>query len=232
MLAHAPICAVFFDLGGTLFHHLPPHHTETNLLALFDSADAQAVLSAYQKYRQQAEEQALSRPFFYHRELLSEAFARTWREFSASDSCDHSQAFCAAQTASVTQRLELRADTLPTLQALRDRGYRLAIVSNIDDDYIVPLLERTRLARYVDFWLSSERAQSCKPHAEIFHQALAQAEVQAHEVLFVGDSYAHDVAGAGALGMATAWLTVDQQHIDRSADANINALSELLVLLP
>lgn len=226
-----PYKAVFFDLGGTLFHHLPPQHTEHNLLRGFADFDAVQVIDRYRQHRRQVEREALNSAFYMHRGLVAEALARTQAEFGFSNR-EAAQTFCDAQANSVTAELHLREDTVTTLQTLRRRDYYTAIVSNIDDNYIVPLLKRTGLAQYFDYWISSERARSCKPHAGIFTQALQQAQIDPSEVLFVGDSVPHDVVGAQRLGMGTALLTVDHASREtQGADYGIVKLSELLEIL-
>ena len=71
------------------------------------------------------------------------------------------------------------------------------------------MLARTGLAPYVDSALSSEAAQSCKPHPAIFAEALRRAGCAPHEALFVGDTPREDVAGPQFVGMRTAWISKD-----------------------
>ena len=100
------------------------------------------------------------------------------------------------------------------------------------------MLERCGLAEKLDAWTSSEEARSYKPDAAIFELALGKAGVTAEEVLFVGDSREHDIAGARALGMHTA-LIVEQGSVTPGADGlpaaephrEIGQLAELIPLL-
>ncbi len=232
------IRAVFFDLGGTLFQHLPAAHTQHNLIAVMDSlkdrqpADNAAIWHSYRRHRRQLEDEGQYQAFFMHRGLVAEAMRRTLAEYDIVAPAA-AAAFCDAQRASVTQHLQLRADTISTLEQLQQQGVYRAIVSNIDDDYIVPLLRRTGLAQYLEHWLSSERARSCKPHAGIFRQAMASAGHAPDQVLFVGDSYANDVLGASRLGMKTALLTTDlDEPLPPGADFYIESLAELLAIIP
>ena len=234
MASDFAIQAVFFDLGGTLFQHLPFIHTRRNLSAVLDSlsvraqADQEAIWRRYRQHRRQLEEEGQFQAFFMHRGLVAEAMRRTLSEYNLA-APGAAATFCDAQRASVTQHLQLRADTLSTLEQLQNQGVYRAIVSNIDDDYIVPLLQRTGLAQYFDHWLSSERARSCKPHASIFHQALSRAGHPVEKVLFVGDSYANDVLGASRLGFKTALLTADlEEPWPPGADFYIDSLAELI----
>ena len=47
----------------------------------------------------------------------------------------------------------------------------------------------------------------CKPDQKIFRHALELANLSEKEVLFVGDSPEHDIAGASRLGMVTVLIT-------------------------
>ena len=123
------------------------------------------------------------------------------------------------------------------MRALRERGHYVSIVSNIDDDYLLPLVERWQLDKLLDDWTSSEEARSCKPAPGFFRYALEKARCEAAEVLFVGDSPTHDIAGARALGMTTALISEKGQSPPGQfgevpeAHHEIEALAELLPIV-
>ena len=48
-----------------------------------------------------------------------------------------------------------------------------------------------------------------KPHRLVFERALAQLELEPHDVLHVGDSDVDDVKGAKAAGLSVAWVNRD-----------------------
>ena len=92
-------------------------------------------------------------------------------------------------------------DALPTLHALRDAGVGIFVLSNIG----VPIdhvLERTGISALLDGRVLSYEVGHVKPDAGIFRAALDAMQVDASEVLMVGDS-AKDDAGAGFLGIRT-----------------------------
>jgi putative hydrolase of the HAD superfamily len=131
----------------------------------------------------------------------------------------------------------LRPDVLPTLEVLRARGVHTQVVSNIDDEQLQPMIERLGLESVLDAWTSSDEAGSCKPDPRIFEHALAKAGCDAPSVLFVGDSVRHDVVGAAAVGMTTAWLLADAKPhgagepdggAEPRADHEIHAIAEVL----
>ncbi|MEV0273058.1 HAD family hydrolase [Hamadaea sp. NPDC050747] len=72
-----------------------------------------------------------------------------------------------------------------------------------------------------------------KPAAEFFHAVLAAAKADAAEVVYVGDTYAHDVAGAAAVGLRTVWLNHAGDPVPGEIvpDAVVASLDELPALL-
>ena len=68
----------------------------------------------------------------------------------------------------------LYSDVVPTLQRLRDAGFKLAIVSNWESP-LDPLTERLEIAEYFDAIVASHdvRVRSEKPDPHIFNYALA-----------------------------------------------------------
>jgi 2-haloacid dehalogenase len=94
-------------------------------------------------------------------------------------------------------------DTVAALRQLSSR-YRLAILSNIDDD----LFATTRPKLGVEFAeiITAQQAQAYKPSLKIFELALSRINAPAHRVLHVGQSIYHDVVPAQALGLATVWV--------------------------
>jgi 2-haloalkanoic acid dehalogenase type II len=98
-------------------------------------------------------------------------------------------------------------DTRAALERLAPH-FRLAVVSNADDDHLMQALEDNNLARsgLFEFILSSESAQSYKPRRAIFTLAAQRFGVPLSDVLYVGDSPLADVLGAQSAGMPVAWL--------------------------
>lgn len=94
-------------------------------------------------------------------------------------------------------------DTVAALTRLSKR-YRLAIISNIDDD----LFHATRRHLPVEFEhvTTAQQAQCYKPGLQIFRSALEKAGVGPERILHVGQSIYHDVQPAKALGLATVWV--------------------------
>ena len=121
-------------------------------------------------------------------------------------------------------------DATLVIESLR-RQFPVAILSNADDDFLLPCLERNGLA--ADLVVSSEGARVYKPHEAIFRRAAEGLAVEMDQVLYVGDSHFSDVLGAKKAGMPMAWLNPSGRPLpDRvpPPDYELRALRELLSL--
>ncbi len=94
-------------------------------------------------------------------------------------------------------------DTVGALTRLA-RRYRLAIISNTDDD----LFEMTRRYLPVEFEsvTTAQQARCYKPQLAIFRLALEKTKIAPTRILHIGQSIYHDVLPAQSLGLATVWV--------------------------
>ncbi len=130
-------------------------------------------------------------------------------------------------------------DTYATLDALRDAGYRLAIVSNARDaGNVHRLIDNHRLRPWFDPILISAEIGVRKPNPRIFQAALDQWGIGPNEAVMVGDMLGADVLGAKNAGLRSVWATMqagrsaNEAHLDTLVpDATIASLSELMPLL-
>lgn len=95
------------------------------------------------------------------------------------------------------------SDTVAALQKLQQR-YRLAIISNIDDD----LFAETRKHLGIEFAavITAQQAHSYKPSLNNFQLALQTLNIGTSRLLHVGQSVYHDVIPAQFLGIRTVWV--------------------------
>jgi len=234
---------ILFDLGGTLFEHQDAASARANLqhfaARVGIGMDSEQLAVAYTRVRAEVEIEFSRRGFYLHRELVAASAARLAASAGVAAPADAVTEYCDLQRAAVTIRLQPRADCVSTLDRLRQQGCYLSIVSNIDNDYLDPLLERTGLAAFFDDCLSSESAGSCKPDPVFFEEAIARSGHPVDALLYVGDSLIHDVAGANAIQLDVALLTaaggVTDAEIRRSRPAEvptyrISQLTDLLTL--
>lgn len=125
-------------------------------------------------------------------------------------------------------RWRVYESVIPTLAGLRDRGYRLGVLSNWDNRLHRVLAETGLRAHFEAVTISSEAGFE-KPDLGIFRRAEAAHRVGPGHLLHIGDSLKHDVDGARAAG----WQVLRVRHDGGPpADGEIGCLSQLLGLLP
>ena len=93
-------------------------------------------------------------------------------------------------------------DTNPALRRLDAAGYRLGILSNVDDDLLA--WTRRHLAAFFEIVVTAEQAGSYKPAPR--HFTLARDLIAGQRWLHAAQSYFHDVVPARALGIPVAWI--------------------------
>lgn len=120
---------------------------------------------------------------------------------------------------------ELYDDALPTLGVLRERGYRLGLLSNSARDLDA---FRVHHGLDVDAVLTSSMHGKTKPHETIFRRMLELLDVTAGDALMVGDTIEDDVEGAIAVGMQAVLLDRERRYPERES---LGDLRELLALV-
>jgi putative hydrolase of the HAD superfamily len=126
-------------------------------------------------------------------------------------------------------------DAVPTLQALRDRGLRIGLLSNTHwpRHFHEHFLERDGLAGLIDARCYTSDMAYCKPHAEAFAAAMLALDLDdPAAIVFVGDRPYDDVFGAKSAGMRGVLRpNAMVPGYDVEPDAVIETLPELLPLV-
>lgn len=121
-------------------------------------------------------------------------------------------------------------DAVETLDALTS-SHRLGLISNLTPHALDVFTSRFDLEGRFEHCLYSCREGVAKPDAAIFERALQRFGAEAGDAVFVGDSYALDVDGPKAVGIAAFWLNRTKKSPPANArflpDAVISTLTEL-----
>src|SRR5687768_702008 len=123
----------------------------------------------------------------------------------------------------------VRERTAETLEELRRRGYRLAVISNADGR-AESVLEAAGLLPHLEFVIDSALVGVEKPDPRIFHMACERLGVAPEDAVYVGDIYEIDVAGARAAGMRAILVDPLWRWGDYDCE-RIRAIHELPALL-
>ncbi len=93
-----------------------------------------------------------------------------------------------------------------TLDALRDQGVRLALVTNGQGDVQRPKIERFDLVRRFDHIQIEGEYGFGKPEERAYRHALERLDVEAHEAWMVGDNLEWEVVAPQRLGVHAVWF--------------------------
>jgi 2-haloacid dehalogenase/putative hydrolase of the HAD superfamily len=186
---------ITFDCYGTLIDW------ESGIRQAFVSAaardgkalEADAVITTYSKHERAVEHER----YRSYREVLTESAVRTARDLDWQIGRDGG-AFLPDSLAS----WKPFPDTNPALERLRDAGYKLGILSNVDND----LLEATRRHFTVQFDLvvTAQQVGSYKPAVNHFN--VARERIGHARWLHAAQSNFHDIVPANSLAIPNAWI--------------------------
>jgi putative hydrolase of the HAD superfamily len=115
-------------------------------------------------------------------------------------------------------------DVLPTLQALRARGFKLAALSNWDER-LRPLLQVLGLAEYFEVIVVSGEIGHHKPSPAIYAQAAQALNLPPGQILHIGDGQREDWEGARQAGFGAFWLN---RQGTATGEQTLTRLDELL----
>lgn len=134
----------------------------------------------------------------------------------------------------------LRPGALALLETLQSQGYKLALLANYNCDRVFQrTVDYLGIRRFFDVCLCSASVEYRKPDARYFQIVLDRWNALPYEVVVVGDSLVHDIAGGIELGSQTIWVDLDTsaqvQHDNEAAasqvrpDAAVADLGEVAV---
>jgi 2-haloacid dehalogenase len=135
-------------------------------------------------------------PYQRYRDICELSLAETFTHFGIKG-----DARLIARYFDAFPKLALYPDVAETLDVLA-RRYKLAVVSNIDDD----LLALTPLGQTFDLVCTAEKAKGYKPDGSLFRYLIANAGCDKGDILHSGQSQFTDMVGAKPLGLTVAWI--------------------------
>ena len=119
-------------------------------------------------------------------------------------------------------------DVRPAMQALKEVGVRLGIISNWDHT-LHTVLENLGISKWFDFVIASLEFGYEKPDRRIFEEALRRGGAHADRCLHVGDSEDDDFKGASACGISA--LLIDRGQPASLEDFRISSLLQVVEVI-
>lgn len=186
---------VSFDVFGTLISVREGSYGAFE--EILRGANARHVdVKTFWEHWEEANIAAYWQPYRPYKDICRDSLAATFKHFGVQGDPETIQLYFDA-----FERFPLYPDVTRTLNALAKR-YRLAVVSNIDDD----LLARTPLGRDFDLVCTAERARGYKPTGILFAHLLRQSGLGTDAILHCGQSQFTDLVGGKPLGLTIAWI--------------------------
>jgi 2-haloacid dehalogenase len=207
---------VTFDCFGTLIDW---HKGFTEVLTPIAGERVADVVRAYQVCERRIERQ---RPYRSYKDVLVASVVSAGAE--AGVRIAHADARTLPES---WNALRPFADAEALLAELRNRGYRLAVLTNCDDD----LFETTHrmFRRPFDLFVTAERVRGYKPMPWHFRAFELLTRAARRDWVHVACSWYHDIAPAHALGIKGVWLDRDRTGDDPArAAAHVHSTNEAL----
>jgi len=200
-----------FDCYGTLIDW--DGGVRAELVQVFGEANADVQLARYHEVEPEIQRDG-SLPY---REVLTETMRRlgapAGSEYGLVDSLPSWRAF---------------PEVKHSLEELKRRGWRLAILSNTDDDLIAA--SQVRIGVGFDEVVVAQEIGSYKPGHRHWEEFFTRTRAPREGHVHVAASLFHDIAPANELGLRSVWIN----RLDETAPSNAQPDRELLdlVLLP
>lgn len=125
--------------------------------------------------------------------------------------------------------LSCYAEVVSTLNLLREKGHRIAILSNGTPKMLESAVANSGLENLVDHIYSVEEVGIFKPDPRVYRLPLDDMGLRPEEILF-HSSNAWDASGAAYFGMRVAWINRFGQSMERlpgKPDLELQSLEEV-----
>lgn len=225
--------AILLDAFNTLFHNEPKEWQptfkkvcKTQRLPVDDETlwvRWKRLEVTFREHRTNLQNPNDNPPFTSYEEAWRNCFAQVFNEMGVGDAD-------AAAKLSV-QDMSRRKPYPETLEALENLKSltRLAIVSNADDSFLLPILKSYNV-NGIELALTSEAARAYKPHPRPFRLALERMGLHPEEAIYVGDHPFDDVLGAHSVGIPTVWINRNGLDYDPKMPRPDYTISNLMEL--
>ena len=120
-----------------------------------------------------------------------------------------------------------------TLEELKRKNFKLAILSNGTPDLLNQLVKSNSLEEFFDDIFSIETVGIYKPNADVYNIPIKKYNILKNEVLFLS-SNTWDVSGGGNFGYKSIWVNRNNNifdNLDYSPEFELKNLKDLLDII-
>jgi 2-haloacid dehalogenase len=206
---------ITFDCFGTLVDWQSGF---TNILLPLVGERTPDVLSAYHRFETQLEAE---KPHRRYRDVLVAGLLRAAGAVGVPLSAAQ-----ASRLPDSWETLPVFHDTEPMLTDLRGLGYRLAVLTNCDEDLFADT--HRSFSQPFDLVITAERVQDYKPSLAHFRSFARISGASLENWIHVACSWYHDIAPARELGVRRIWLDRELTGEDpTTASAHVRSAGEV-----
>jgi pyrophosphatase PpaX len=123
---------------------------------------------------------------------------------------------------------------LDTVKDLKEKGYKVGIVTTKLSDVVIKGLKLTKLDTYFDVIVALDHVEKAKPDPEPILNALNQLDSKPEEAIMVGDNYHDILAGknAGTKTAGVAWTIKGKDYLEQfEPDYILEEMADILKIL-
>jgi 2-haloacid dehalogenase len=183
-----------------------------------DRARATALLAAYHRAESILEARPGWRPY---REILTDGLAMAAKRTGLSLPADAADAFVTAWPS-----MPVFADVAEALGTLVSLGWRLAILTNCDNDLFATTA--SRLPVQFDLVVTAEQVRSYKPDLGHFRKFAEISGATSADWIHVANSWVHDILPASRMGLRSVWVDRDLTgHPAKFAERRVTSMRRL-----
>ncbi len=120
-----------------------------------------------------------------------------------------------------------------TLNKLKEKNHKLAILSNGTPSLLNKLINSNKLENIFDDIFSIEEVGIYKPHSRVYELPVKKYQIQKNEIIFLSAN-TWDISGAGNYGYNTVWVNRSNNifdNLDYKPIHTVQNLKELLDLI-
>jgi putative hydrolase of the HAD superfamily len=118
----------------------------------------------------------------------------------------------------IYHNMKLYPNAIEILEWLDQTDRKIIVVSNGNAHVRIKKIHALKIAKYIDFMVSSEEAGISKPASQPYLLALNKARLHPEEVVMIGSAPGSDIYGANKLGIVTIQTLINGDPSDKPSN--------------
>jgi putative hydrolase of the HAD superfamily len=137
----------------------------------------------------------------------------------------------------VLEETSIKEGARDLLEWLKERNYKIAVISNGDDKFIKNTVENFGIRQYLDVLITSEGCGAEKSTLKPFRIAIEALKVSPSDVLVIGDRIDEEILAANKFGMKSVlmkgsiWEGKNYSSEEIHPNYSVNEISEVKRIL-